>query len=163
MCRAERLVEVGVIIPGATCVNDTLDSSKIEIGLGIHGEAGIKQFHLQSAYELTSVVMAQTIENMVIEEGEGSEKKVVPATFNSGDYELGHHLEKKHLGYCLEVILYPSYPLQTWRQCPSNSTHVHQKFEPECSLRSIFFHPIKNFVRIFLGPGGPQIDLEVPP
>ncbi len=86
MCRKVRSLGVAlnaVTIPGATCVNDRLDSSKIEIGMGIHGEAGIKQSHLQSADELASI-MVQTIEKYGIEEGEGSEKKVVP-TFNSGD------------------------------------------------------------------------------
>ncbi len=34
---------------------------QIEIGMGIHGEAGIKQSHLQSADVLASI-MAQTIE-----------------------------------------------------------------------------------------------------
>lgn len=38
-----------VTIPGASEANDRLASDKMEIGLGIHGEAGIRQCDLMSA------------------------------------------------------------------------------------------------------------------
>ena len=41
-----------VTIPGAECVNNRLDENTIEIGLGIHGEAGMKQSPLMTAQEI---------------------------------------------------------------------------------------------------------------
>ncbi|GFH52416.1 hypothetical protein CTEN210_08892 [Chaetoceros tenuissimus] len=70
-----------VTIPGATSINDRLDEKTIEIGMGIHGEAGLQKSCLKSADELASI-MIQTILDFGIEEGE--EKTIVP-TFNKGD------------------------------------------------------------------------------
>jgi len=72
-----------VTIPGASSVNDRLSGETIEIGMGIHGEAGIRQSPLKTADELASI-MVETIAEYGIEEGEGSAKKIVP-TFNAGD------------------------------------------------------------------------------
>ena len=41
-----------VTVPGADAINDRLDEHTIEIGLGIHGEAGLKQSKLLSAKEI---------------------------------------------------------------------------------------------------------------
>jgi len=41
-----------VTIPGATTMNNRLEGNKIEIGLGIHGEAGIRQSKMMSADEI---------------------------------------------------------------------------------------------------------------
>ena len=82
MCSKVRSLGVAlnaVTIPGASVTNDRLDSATIEIGMGIHGEAGIRQSPLKSANELAAI-MVNTIEEYGIE----SAKKVVP-TFNSGD------------------------------------------------------------------------------
>ena len=46
-----------VTIPGATSINNRLDGSTIEIGLGIHGEAGIGQSEMQSADELAKIIV----------------------------------------------------------------------------------------------------------
>jgi dihydroxyacetone kinase len=46
-----------VTIPGATSINNRLDGSTIEIGLGIHGEAGIRQSEMQSADELAEIMV----------------------------------------------------------------------------------------------------------
>ena len=68
-----------VTIPGASTTNDRLDDKTIELGLGIHGEAGIRQSPLMSCDDLAKE-MITTIKNFgLIEEG-----KVVP-TFKSGD------------------------------------------------------------------------------
>jgi len=72
-----------VTIPGASVVNDRLDDETIEIGMGIHGEAGLKQSPLRTADELASV-MIKTILDFGVEEGEGKNKSIVPA-FNNGD------------------------------------------------------------------------------
>jgi dihydroxyacetone kinase len=60
-----------VTVPGAETVNDRLDDKTIEIGLGIHGEAGMKQSPLLTAKELAKE-MIQTICNhgrTVVNEG----------------------------------------------------------------------------------------------
>ena len=49
-----------VTVPGAESVNDRLDDKTIEIGLGIHGEAGMKQSPLLSAAD-TAKDMVTTI------------------------------------------------------------------------------------------------------
>ena len=41
-----------VTIPGSETVNDRLDDKTIEIGLGIHGEAGLKQSPMLTANEM---------------------------------------------------------------------------------------------------------------
>lgn len=51
-----------VTIPGAEFVNNRLDASTIEIGLGIHGEAGMKQSPLMSANDIAKE-MIDTILN----------------------------------------------------------------------------------------------------
>lgn len=69
-----------VTIPGASVINDRLDQKTIEIGLGIHGEAGIRQSELKSANELAKI-MVDTIQEYGREKGEG---RIVP-TFDKGD------------------------------------------------------------------------------
>ncbi len=69
-----------VTIPGAATVNDRLDSETIEIGLGIHGEAGTKQSSLKTADELASIIV-DTVQKFGREESDGS---IVP-TFKAGD------------------------------------------------------------------------------
>ena len=88
MCSKVRSLGVAlnaVTIPGATSTNDRLGSGQIEIGMGIHGESGIRQSPLKSADELASI-MVETIEKYGIEgtEGAEAEKQIVP-TFNAGD------------------------------------------------------------------------------
>ena len=47
-----------VTVPGADSVNERLDAETIEIGLGIHGEAGLKQSPLKTADELATEMLA---------------------------------------------------------------------------------------------------------
>ena len=51
-----------VTVPGAATVNDRLDDATIEIGLGIHGEAGMRQSPLLSANEIAKE-MIETIQS----------------------------------------------------------------------------------------------------
>lgn len=51
-----------VTVPGAETANDRLDEATIEIGLGIHGEAGLKQSPLMTANEMAKE-MINTIRN----------------------------------------------------------------------------------------------------
>jgi triose/dihydroxyacetone kinase / FAD-AMP lyase (cyclizing) len=51
-----------VTVPGSAETNDRLDENTIEIGLGIHGEAGMKQSHLLTADEMARE-MITTIQN----------------------------------------------------------------------------------------------------
>ena len=44
-----------VTLPGATEINDRLTNGKMEIGLGIHGEAGIRQCDLMCADDIAKV------------------------------------------------------------------------------------------------------------
>eukprot|EP00551_Chaetoceros_affinis_P010231 CAMPEP_0203677534 /NCGR_PEP_ID=MMETSP0090-20130426/28522_1 /ASSEMBLY_ACC=CAM_ASM_001088 /TAXON_ID=426623 /ORGANISM="Chaetoceros affinis, Strain CCMP159" /LENGTH=598 /DNA_ID=CAMNT_0050544445 /DNA_START=16 /DNA_END=1812 /DNA_ORIENTATION=- len=81
---ADRVRSLGVAldavtIPGAATVNDRLDAETIEIGLGIHGEAGIRQSKLKTADELAEIMV-----NTIMEYGR-DEKKVVVPTFTKGD------------------------------------------------------------------------------
>ena len=46
-----------VTVPGASKINDRLDDQTIEIGLGIHGETGMRQSPLLSAKEMASEMM----------------------------------------------------------------------------------------------------------
>ena len=47
-----------VTVPGASSVNDRLNDTTIEIGLGIHGEAGMKQSTLLSATEIANEMIS---------------------------------------------------------------------------------------------------------
>ena len=47
-----------VTLPGATSVNNRLDEHTIEIGLGVHGEAGLRQSPLKTADELAEEMIA---------------------------------------------------------------------------------------------------------
>lgn len=71
-----------VTIPGADQVNDRLNSSTIEIGLGIHGEAGMKQSPLLTADEIAKE-MIDTIKNYGRIK-EGTTDAIVPM-FEEGD------------------------------------------------------------------------------
>mmetsp|Transcript_16541 Transcript_16541/g.38018 ORF Transcript_16541/g.38018 Transcript_16541/m.38018 type:complete len:594 (-) Transcript_16541:656-2437(-) len=69
-----------VTIPGAETVNDRLDDETIEIGLGIHGEAGMKQSPLLTADE-----MAKEMVDTIRKYGRmGKDRKIVPL-FENGD------------------------------------------------------------------------------
>lgn len=68
-----------VTIPGASTTNDRLDDKTIELGLGIHGEAGIRQSPLMSCNDLAKEMITTINEFGLIEEG-----NVVP-TFKRGD------------------------------------------------------------------------------
>ena len=68
-----------VTIPGASTTNDRLDDKTIELGLGIHGEAGIRQSPLMSCDDLAKEMITTINEFGLIEEG-----NIVP-TFKSGD------------------------------------------------------------------------------
>lgn len=69
-----------VTIPGAETVNNRLDDKTIEIGLGIHGEAGMKQSPLLTADEMAKE-MIDTIRNYGRTNEDG---KIVPL-FEKGD------------------------------------------------------------------------------
>lgn len=69
-----------VTIPGAETVNDRLDDKTIEIGLGIHGEAGMKQSPLLTADEMAKE-MVETIRDYGRTNDEGA---IVPL-FEEGD------------------------------------------------------------------------------
>lgn len=68
-----------VTIPGAETVNDRLDDKTIEIGLGIHGEAGLKQSPLLTANE-----MAKEMTKTIRDYGRPVNEKIVPL-FDKGD------------------------------------------------------------------------------
>lgn len=70
-----------VTIPGADQVNDRLDASTIEIGLGIHGEAGMKQSPLLTADEIAKVMIDTIQDYGRIKEGTDS---IIPV-FEKGD------------------------------------------------------------------------------
>jgi dihydroxyacetone kinase len=71
-----------VTVPGATTVNDRLDDHTIEIGLGIHGEAGLKQSPMLSCDEMTKEMLStiraygRTLDD--------NDNKIVPM-FDKGD------------------------------------------------------------------------------
>jgi dihydroxyacetone kinase len=73
-----------VTVPGATTVNDRLDDHTIEIGLGIHGEAGLKQSPLLTCDEMTKEMLStiraygRTLDN------DDPENRIVPM-FDKGD------------------------------------------------------------------------------
>ena len=72
-----------VNLPGAEQVNDRLDESTIEIGLGIHGEAGMKQSRLLAANEMaremiTTIQSHGRIENASDAAAASVDSKIVP-------------------------------------------------------------------------------------
>jgi len=73
-----------VTIPGSETVNDRLDDKTIEIGLGIHGEAGLKQSPMLTANEMAKEMIdtIRTYGRTVA--GDGDDEKVVPL-FEKGD------------------------------------------------------------------------------
>lgn len=66
-----------VTVPGASTVNDRLDDSTIEIGLGIHGEAGMRQVPLMTADEIAKETI-KTICTYGRVVTEADKKKIVP-------------------------------------------------------------------------------------
>jgi dihydroxyacetone kinase len=72
-----------VTVPGAASVNTRLDDVTIEIGLGIHGEAGMKQSTLLTADEMAKEMMKTILDygRNVVEDGVES---IVPF-FKEGD------------------------------------------------------------------------------
>ena len=74
-----------VTVPGATTVNDRLsDDNTIEIGLGIHGEAGMKQSPMLTANEMAKE-MISTIQNhgRIVTDPDGN-TTIIPL-FSNGD------------------------------------------------------------------------------
>ncbi len=69
-----------VTIPGAETVNNRLDDKTIEIGLGIHGEAGMKQSPLLTADE-----MAKEMIDTIREYGRTNEDGEIVPLFENGD------------------------------------------------------------------------------
>ena len=69
-----------VTIPGAESVNDRLDDKTIEIGLGIHGEAGMKQSPLLTADE-----MAKEMVDTIREYGRTNKSGEIVPLFEKGD------------------------------------------------------------------------------
>ena len=69
-----------VTIPGADLKNDRLDEHTIEIGLGIHGEAGLKQSPLLSANELAKEMVATIQSHGRVVLSESGEQAIVPLT-----------------------------------------------------------------------------------
>ena len=72
-----------VTVPGASMINDRLDDVTIEIGLGIHGEAGMRQSSLLSADDLAKE-MVNTIREFGVVDKSSGEEKIVP-NFAKGD------------------------------------------------------------------------------
>jgi dihydroxyacetone kinase len=72
-----------VTVPGAATVNDRLDEKTIEIGLGIHGEAGMKQSPLLTANEMAKE-MIQTIRDHGRTVTEDGAETIVPL-FDKGN------------------------------------------------------------------------------
>jgi triose/dihydroxyacetone kinase / FAD-AMP lyase (cyclizing) len=70
-----------VTVPGAQQKNDRLDDETIEIGLGIHGEAGMKQSRLLTADEMAREMITK-IQAHGREEGQDS---IIVPLFQSGD------------------------------------------------------------------------------
>jgi len=70
-----------VTIPGADCVNDRLDAMTIEIGLGIHGEAGMKQSPMLTADEIAQEMIVTIRDYGRIGEGKDD---IIPM-FEKGD------------------------------------------------------------------------------
>lgn len=69
-----------VTIPGAETVNDRLDDKTIEIGLGIHGEAGMRQSPLLTADE-----MAKQMIDDIRKYGRTNEDDQIVPLFEKGD------------------------------------------------------------------------------
>jgi triose/dihydroxyacetone kinase / FAD-AMP lyase (cyclizing) len=87
---ARRLGTLGVAlgsvtVPGAASTNDRLDESTIEIGLGIHGEAGLKQSRLLTADEMAREMITKIRDYGRVEVGpDGASETIVPM-FQAGD------------------------------------------------------------------------------
>jgi dihydroxyacetone kinase len=73
-----------VTVPGADEVNTRLDENTIEIGLGIHGEAGMKQSPLLTANEMARVMIEQIQKHGRDVMDDDGEESIVPI-FNKGD------------------------------------------------------------------------------
>ena len=73
-----------VTVPGAEQKNDRLDESTIEIGLGIHGEAGMKQSPLISADDMAREMVAIIQKHGRVEVDADGVEQIVPM-FAKGD------------------------------------------------------------------------------
>ena len=74
-----------VTVPGATIVNDRLsDDNTIEIGLGIHGEAGMKQSRMLTSNEMAREMIATIQNHGRIETDRDGNTSIVPL-FSEGD------------------------------------------------------------------------------
>lgn len=86
-----------VTIPGASTVNQRLDSKTIEIGMGIHGEAGMRQSPLKTADELAQIMVTTILEhgrissssssssNTATDNQEDTSNNVIVPFFKAGD------------------------------------------------------------------------------
>jgi triose/dihydroxyacetone kinase / FAD-AMP lyase (cyclizing) len=74
-----------VTVPGATNVNDRLcDENTIEIGLGIHGEAGMKQSRMLTANEMAREMISTILEHgRVVTDHDGNSS--IRPLFSDGD------------------------------------------------------------------------------
>ena len=101
-----------VTVPGASQVNDRLaDDSTIEIGLGIHGEAGLKQSKLLTSDEM-AVEMVQTIqaygrvdenENAIVPFVNAGDEVVIPEPMYVGYLPIMQALDARVITVPLEV------------------------------------------------------------
>lgn len=73
-----------VTIPGADTVNNRLDDKTIEIGLGIHGEAGMKQSPLLTADEIANEMISSIRDYGRVQKAEDGSEKISPM-FQPGD------------------------------------------------------------------------------
>jgi triose/dihydroxyacetone kinase / FAD-AMP lyase (cyclizing) len=73
-----------VTVPGAASTNDRLDDATIEIGLGIHGEAGLKQSPLLTANEMAREMITRIRDYGRVEVGTDGSESIVPM-FQTGD------------------------------------------------------------------------------
>jgi triose/dihydroxyacetone kinase / FAD-AMP lyase (cyclizing) len=86
---AQRMGTLGVAlasvtVPGAASTNDRLDDVTIEIGLGIHGEAGLKQSPLLTANEMAREMITRIQDYGRVEVGTDGSESIVPM-FQTGD------------------------------------------------------------------------------
>ncbi|KAL3779586.1 hypothetical protein ACHAW5_005419 [Stephanodiscus triporus] len=73
-----------VTVPGATTVNDRVPHGAMEVGLGIHGEAGARQCAMTTCDEIAKIVCA-AIRDYGREEADGGSGVVVVPHYGPGD------------------------------------------------------------------------------
>lgn len=74
-----------VTVPGAAEVNDRLDDDNIiEVGLGIHGEAGLKQSPMMTANQMADEMISTILNYGRVDDSASTEEKIIPF-FKPGD------------------------------------------------------------------------------